>query len=383
MPLRCRFFVPAIDLHRTEEISTSLTYRGPGSAQMNMYRSSITILILSIVAASCNTQKIELPVKIGRMIPTAKLGPVGEDDFVSEVFTMDFFDDHLYIGDKGSCRIVATNESLHVVNLFGKKGQGPGEFTYLEKIYIDEGRIHAFNGGLYRLEVFSLDGEIENSVVFPSVMFTQAFFVKDSTLFVSTTRNEQAITAFSLDGSQKFGFGKLLDLPSQKESLARSDRHLQPITIKEEPYILAVFVSEPRMELYSMKGDLLSTMDLSDMEQFASHTVFRDEQYQKDSNNRRNTYILFQDVVVREDRVYLLYVDRERMPRSIMVGTVDLKGFRLNEEIHAADDKMKKTRFFGTAFTLGNNGDIYIHDAVRNDVFRMKTIFSEDKPKTH
>ncbi len=96
-----------------------------------------------------------------RRIPVREIvrGPDRQDDaFLLRPAALAFDESRLYIADAEECVLkVFTKEGRFVATL-GRKGQGPGEFSFPSGVSVREGRIHVADKFNFRIQTLDLEG---------------------------------------------------------------------------------------------------------------------------------------------------------------------------------------------------------------------------------
>ena len=98
-----------------------------------------------------------------------KLGDVDSDNenlaFSSPGDIVEDGDRNLYVVDSGNYRILKFNKGGDFIISFGRKGQGPGEFSSIRSLSIDlMGRLHVLDDTQRRIQIFSTEGRALQSI---------------------------------------------------------------------------------------------------------------------------------------------------------------------------------------------------------------------------
>lgn len=73
-------------------------------------------------------------------------------------------DGYIYVADVGNCRVQKYDRTGKYVQTIGRKGQGPGEYQFPDKIRFDnEGNLHVFEGRT--IHVFNKDGTFKKRII--------------------------------------------------------------------------------------------------------------------------------------------------------------------------------------------------------------------------
>jgi len=94
----------------------------------------------------------------------------------------------IYVADRGNSRVVVFDRDGTALRQFGREGQGPGEFQWLDAIAVVGDRVVIFQADVRRINVFSSQGEhIEDHVLDDDLWADDALGVGDDVLLVSPT----------------------------------------------------------------------------------------------------------------------------------------------------------------------------------------------------
>jgi hypothetical protein len=97
-----------------------------------------------------------------------KLGDVDSDNenlaFQSPGDMVEDRAQNIYIADENDCRIMKFDKDGNFLKSFGRKGQGPGEFSSIRSLTIDSAdQLHALDASQRRIQIFSTDGLVLQS----------------------------------------------------------------------------------------------------------------------------------------------------------------------------------------------------------------------------
>lgn len=86
-------------------------------------------------------------------------------NIVGRVSMLKAYKNYLYFLNESECNIWRFDQNLKFLNKIGKKGEGPGEITFLSNFNFLEDKIYTFSRG--KLLIFGLDGTLLNEAKFP------------------------------------------------------------------------------------------------------------------------------------------------------------------------------------------------------------------------
>ena len=73
-------------------------------------------------------------------------------------------DGRFYVGDRGNARIAVFDSSGRYVDSFGGRGQGPGEFMFMELVDLEDGVLTAIDHNLHRTTRYRTDGTLLETI---------------------------------------------------------------------------------------------------------------------------------------------------------------------------------------------------------------------------
>lgn len=96
-----------------------------------------------------------------------------------------------YAQDRGNYRIAVFDPSGQYVHSIGKRGQGPGEFTFLYLTGISDDILEVYDGARYRVSFFRTDGTLIETLASPAGGVRAYFDRVDSTITVRNFLQEK------------------------------------------------------------------------------------------------------------------------------------------------------------------------------------------------
>ena len=203
------------------------------------------------------------------------LRKIGDVDTADENFAFarpgDLVEDragNIYIADAGQYRIQKFDRDGKFLATFGRKGQGPGEFSTLRSLSIDSAdRLHALDDSQRRIQIFRTDGTVTETI---KLLRGQMDYLRclDKGLYLV---HEQ------IPGPRPVEQKTLLKIVDSKETIladfCTARDFGEPVTnqvgnsafraISPDGDILVTFIYQNRIEKYSPKGKLIWTADRS------------------------------------------------------------------------------------------------------------------------
>ena len=182
------------------------------------------------------------------------------------------------------------------------------------------------NDGMRRFEVFNVNGDFIRSVdTVPNGHRISRLAAIDDSFFICTPTEEHLITEYLFTGELVQQFGTFNFGGPFREKRARNKSHLGMIQIDGADYVLCANKSEGKVDLYSRAGKNVAAFDLSDNHFFQPRLDFKDSEFRQDAKNKESTYILFQDIYIWEDRLFILFCDRDGQATKIIAYRLSLQ----------------------------------------------------------
>jgi hypothetical protein len=148
---------------------------------------------------------------------------------------------NIYVVDSGNTRIQVYDSSGHYVQTIGQKGQGPGEFDFLEQIDLGlNKKICTYDGNSHRISIFSTNGSLIKDFLITEYQGLQGF--------VYWVSNKKIITMFQMTNEQQKPYQKLVQYDMESDQINDlAELHDIPDDRKREGTKLTLYANCPRM----------------------------------------------------------------------------------------------------------------------------------------
>ncbi len=177
---------------------------------------------------------------------------------------------NIYVLDTGNNRIQKYNSRMEYIMTIGNKGQGPGEFGYPNRFYIDRKDVlYIYDSALKRYQLYTKDGTphsdfkpemkyILNQDRLSTGEFVSAVFLPYR--FEKNESDEEVYLLQKLDpqGSLLFGFGERFEY---NDPVANTSCNSVRIAHDSEDNLYVTMVYQNRIEKYSIDGKLIFKSD--------------------------------------------------------------------------------------------------------------------------
>lgn len=262
-------------------------------------------LLVLILSSACSHNQ-DKKYQIQELVIEAQTDDMGVFGNLSSVTGLVFGGDGFYVADQQNSTLLQLDFDLKPHLQYGQKGTGPGEFQGVGHIALFNNSLYAFNHGSQHINVFDKEGSFQNQISLPSTLIMTRFFVRQGLLFISTPTAEKPITIFDSKGDVIRQFGTYTVGESFREKRARNYKHLLPFQFSEGEGVVAVSMTEPMIELFSVSGELIKRRHFEKNAFLFNRLQFQRAEYKQDHRNKESSYGLFIDAVLDGDDLYVV-----------------------------------------------------------------------------
>jgi hypothetical protein len=190
---------------------------------------------------------------------------------------------------------------MNYLKSIGSQGQGPGEFAYLGGVAGMNDTLYILDGSVGGLNVFTADGDFVRSAQKESLRVEPFMFCMDESkcIYLSSLLDTFPLVKYDAYMNRQFGFGTRMGGDEER----MSDMYMLQLF---RDNILSVKEDEPLLVLYNHQGEMLFNRRI-DSRIFDSRLLFKKQEQEKDTANRKKNYRLFKGMATSENEVYLLY----------------------------------------------------------------------------
>jgi hypothetical protein len=254
----------------------------------------LTALLVNI--HSCSSEKVELITINAEKI--SGLGVLNDTVFLRKIVDIDVYNDHFFLLDKPSMHVYELNATSQLVDIHLTQGPGPNEVGNLVNVSIHDEKIYLLDLNSMSIKSFDFDGNIYLNKKIPHP-FTSDFVLNSDYIFYGNFRDKNPIRRINLkEKDQSIEFGKSRTWPNRS---FEAERHLA-IT-SDQQLVSALAYDKPILDLYELDGELITSLDLSNLDLF-KYTL---EKYDKDIVTKRNAaLVVIQDIGSYKNKVYVL-----------------------------------------------------------------------------
>lgn len=214
----------------------------------------------------------------------------------------------IYVADEYQHKIFAFNEKGQLLSSFGRKGQGPGDLNFPQKVaFLHPRSLLIYDMGNMRFQILSTAGEYEASFKIPKGY--RSFCLDDHGEIYATNANvadvnhgkEKLVDVFTKEGTLLRSFGE--GLPSRTSGIF----NFADIAQNGTDEFLVAFECYPIVRKYSVDGRLLGEYRLNDplMEERGKRNR-KNATDPATSDEARRTYPVISSFISYKSRIYLM-----------------------------------------------------------------------------
>jgi len=236
-----------------------------------MLRFSKYILLLASLSAyllACQTNNTEDQEPLSReLVPKLAINTWQDSIYIRYTQSLQAHEGNLLIADYTESRILKLDSSYQITQIIGRKGRGPEETITTAYVDVQHDIFYLLDGGNKWINTFYEDGAHREVIKFEEPISTLGKFAVDpeGNIYISTVSEAHLYTKFDKDGRVILPFGTpSSNLPAHLPAYA----DLSHLLMLDDDKLLAVKISQPILNVYDLKGNLLKNYD------FSSHPLF-------------------------------------------------------------------------------------------------------------
>lgn len=266
------------------------------------------LLISFLILQSCRSKE-QIPNIHLRKVKSisSAITPEGDSTFFRSFTQITQHNNLIYASDTQNDRILVFDTLMNIYRVIGSTGSGPGEFKFCGDFDIYHDSLFVYDNSNKRVEVFDINGNYSRSFILEknASIMNRFCIAGNGLLYVSTPSLEKPISVFNNSGKIVKQFGEWVHAKTEKSRVSRNHRKL----VISENKLISVLVEYPEIEIYSLKGNLINKIDLSNYTNFFDSRL---EHIKKEISKGNNgpghlSYVLIDDLYVDNNFLYLGY----------------------------------------------------------------------------
>jgi hypothetical protein len=242
------------------------------------------------------------------LLPEKKISQFNDSLFVSEQENIVHYKNRFYLADRKSQSIYVLDSSFRFIRSIGRAGKGPGEFTRIAKLSIQNDTIFANDDGGHRINRFTIEGnnlpEIQLGMSFNGFKY----IIDGHTIYGSNTHmpNTTPIKKCIIKGEEIEVIKQFGEMHPQTANFDMQKKVNYHLLSTPERNIIAVGDMTPYVAMYNLNGDLLGKCDLTRYKVFDKRIKDALKKYKE---GKKGSYFFTSEIDYIDGLLYILIVD--------------------------------------------------------------------------
>ncbi|MCC5906909.1 MAG: 6-bladed beta-propeller [Balneolaceae bacterium] len=217
---------------------------------------------------------------------------------------MKYKDNRLYLADN-SPQVLQVDSDLNLIELINKTGQGPGEFTGVTDISVVNDSLYFYDRQQAKILVYDIDNIFIREVGLPEAGGFNMAVDHHGRIFLSTPSRTNPITMYSANGEKIQGFGNNT-VGSDSFQYRRNSRFL----FIHNDQLIAIAMSEPELEIYSLEGEFISKAEIAPTE--IEELIERAKRENEGAGEQPVSFLslIYHTATIYNDSIYLIEAKR-------------------------------------------------------------------------
>jgi len=246
-----------------------------------------------VLACSSKSQEIQ----IVETQKNTEFEVLNDTIFLGKIVDIDFYEGRFFLLDRLATKVYELDQEYQLIKTHLTQGDGPDEVSSLTNIAIHNKRIYLLDSKSSSIKSFLFDGSLDMKHRIPN-LFTTDFIVESDNLFYGDFRGQDPIVRINLLDKESKGFGVKRSWPNKSFYVQR----LLEVTPNKQ-LISALSYDKPILDLYEFNGQLVTSLDLSNLELFR----YTHEKFKTDVQTRKNASLVYiKDISLVDNKIYLL-----------------------------------------------------------------------------
>lgn len=314
----------------------------------------VFLLILNIIACYERDKNF----KKKDLLPKEEITVYSDSSFFfGDISGMQSTDNIIVMNDTDFETAIIFDTSFNYITSIAGKGRGPDEIEDLgRKInpIIKNKNIYLYDLIKNDIIKFNLAGNMTKTIDYPfnaghDYISYNFCMDNDGNFYASSYLSNKPIIKFNQQGVIIKEFGEFLQGTNKKHKRAINYRHL----VKNNHNIICIYVSRPKIEVYSKKGELLLEKEFNNFFEFFIERT--EKKIQKNPQMRFATHTLFRDVYIYNSKLYCLFWGDYQLnnhPYANQIAVFNLKNLNLDKILNL---KTRKGNSSFSSFCVFNN----------------------------
>lgn len=319
------------------------------------------IPILLFFAVCCTNSKPELhKIEIFK-----EYSQLSDSTILFNISCIEGNDDYLFFAMNKMNKILCMNRnSGKIEKILGRPGQGPGEFSGIHSMTEKNGYLYALSDGNKTINVFDIGkGKLINVIKVPDIFGPLKFAVDDDkNIYYSRPLENSIITKVNFNGEIIDTFG----IPYKHADPAQNIYNNYGNVFSVDSTIIYIFIgNNPIIQIFSIKGSLIKTIDLRD-DYFIARRIKHTRKSSHEDKQRgitKATYCIFLSCCVKDSKAYVTIGNKIKNKRYFYLYEISITtGDICNRYM------MPDSVFYYSNGYIDDNGHLFLYDGISCNV---------------
>lgn len=325
----------------------------------------LSCLIIIIIINGC-TQKKDIPIVYYKLVDSLNQVDKSQEKYLNEPHAplLIGVDSLIYIGDNLNSRVICLDSRMNYLFEFGRKGNGPGEFSGIYSIKEKKNKIYILDKGNFRVSIFDKQGKLLNMLSLNSIVYDIAV-TESGEIALLTASENMLIKIIDEKGNHVKSIGQLIYNEDSRYSSSISVAHLD---IDEENNIYVAFVQSPMVRKYNYIGELLWEKDLNQIAELKKMFEKVEAKKKKDPSMKYNRINICYDSHCFNDKYYVGFIGV--LPYGNTIYVFDKEG-EIIKIIRTSEGNISVDKLLhGWDFTIFDVNEIWFGDNMNHAIYK-------------
>lgn len=268
-----------------------------------MSRSSNIFLLLWFLiflnTACSNNNETHKPISLE---PVKNISEINDSTFFGGLGVIKYQDNRFYLADNLP-QVLQLGIDLDLIGVINKTGRGPGEFIGVMDMSVVNDSLYLYDRQQAKILVYDDNNHFIREVRLPEAFGYDMVVDHRSQIFLSTPNSPDPITKLDANGKKIMSFGNTT-VSNDSGQYRRNSRFL----FIHDDKLIAIAMSEPVLEVYSLEGKFISSSEIDPPEMH--DLIERAKRENEEQLNPSFLSLIFYAAAIYEDSIYLMEAKR-------------------------------------------------------------------------
>lgn len=246
-------------------------------------------------AACSNQNPTQEPLSLE---PVKSVSEINDSTFFGGIGAINYLENRLYLADN-TPNVFQLGSELELLGVINKAGRGPGEVIGVNDMSVVSDSLYVYDRQQAKILVYDLNNNFIREVSLSEALGYHMVVDNRSEIFMSTPNNSDPITKLDANGTKIMSFGKAT-VSQDSGQYRRNNRFL----FIHNDKLIAIAMSEPGMEVYSLEGEFVSKTEIAPPQMH--DMIERAKRENEEQLNPSSLSLIFMAATIYENDIYLM-----------------------------------------------------------------------------